>query len=620
MTDHDILQQYANFVYALALSRTNRASDAEAVFQEVFLTYARKQPTFADERRAKAWFVAATDTIAQPFAPDSAKNAAEESAGVGEEPAPPEKLTAQTERAMAALHAFCAEQSDQRTRGSTARFFLRAGAVTAALVLLVALTPLRSYATEAVRGWLNDIIPVNVSVVSADGCTIELVEARLANEFLYLTFDEDYSEYQNNYLTSFGDTDDSPDEDAKQMHAYRAVKRYKVYVPGLAESVSLMGRKWRCVVNVTPKVPQECGISAVPVMTLRAAAALELPDITPTLYDLDVSYTAGDLEFVFRKLYIDAEESNIAVELIPHGRLAGIDPRNLYPRIDITAVADEGAKNAWFVNREHWADASVFTHDSRYYYFLSDRYRDYAGMIDAAEHGGFEVELLRYGADIDGTYLTHTVALSPSLHRDEIDENDYDRTVSRVLSVQEAAVGERYDAKTDDDGTTYDCYRLSQTFRAGDFSFRAYRLDSDQLIYFDHMQLDGQTVDVGFTADEDNIVKLSRMVFAGEKDGTVIGRYTLANIRTRQTDQTQYGYLRGDEETGSGEIPDKLVLAYVQYSIYDDQNTHTITVYRCYNPDYYNQDGLSHAEVIEDKQTERESALFREHNTVTVVR
>lgn len=60
MTDTEIIQKYSKLVYALARSRTSQPSDAEDVYQDVFLKFVQTKPKFNDEHHAEAWFATVT--------------------------------------------------------------------------------------------------------------------------------------------------------------------------------------------------------------------------------------------------------------------------------------------------------------------------------------------------------------------------------------------------------------------------------------------------------------------------------------------------------------------------------------------------------------------------------
>ena len=55
-----IMALYSRTVYAIALAKTHAKEDAEDIFQEVFLSYVRKQPVFRNERQGRVWFSKAT--------------------------------------------------------------------------------------------------------------------------------------------------------------------------------------------------------------------------------------------------------------------------------------------------------------------------------------------------------------------------------------------------------------------------------------------------------------------------------------------------------------------------------------------------------------------------------
>ena len=57
---NSILNRYSDMVYRLALARTKNKSDAEDVFQEVFLRLIHKKPLFENEEHQKAWLIKVT--------------------------------------------------------------------------------------------------------------------------------------------------------------------------------------------------------------------------------------------------------------------------------------------------------------------------------------------------------------------------------------------------------------------------------------------------------------------------------------------------------------------------------------------------------------------------------
>ena len=62
---HEIVTLYANTVYRLAYSIVRSRSDAEDVFQEVFLRYVRTAPAFTSAEHQKAWLLRVTINCAK---------------------------------------------------------------------------------------------------------------------------------------------------------------------------------------------------------------------------------------------------------------------------------------------------------------------------------------------------------------------------------------------------------------------------------------------------------------------------------------------------------------------------------------------------------------------------
>ena len=55
-----VMKIYGNMVYRLAYSQTRSKTDAEDIYQDVFLRYFQKYPSFDSEEHRKAWFLRVT--------------------------------------------------------------------------------------------------------------------------------------------------------------------------------------------------------------------------------------------------------------------------------------------------------------------------------------------------------------------------------------------------------------------------------------------------------------------------------------------------------------------------------------------------------------------------------
>lgn len=56
----NIVNLYSDMVYKLALARTKNKSDAEDVFQEVFIRYMKNRHKIVSDEHCKAWFIRTT--------------------------------------------------------------------------------------------------------------------------------------------------------------------------------------------------------------------------------------------------------------------------------------------------------------------------------------------------------------------------------------------------------------------------------------------------------------------------------------------------------------------------------------------------------------------------------
>lgn len=62
-----VIQAYADIVYRLAYTQVRSKTDADDIFQEVFLRYLRKAPIFESEAHRKAWLIRVTINCSKRF-------------------------------------------------------------------------------------------------------------------------------------------------------------------------------------------------------------------------------------------------------------------------------------------------------------------------------------------------------------------------------------------------------------------------------------------------------------------------------------------------------------------------------------------------------------------------
>lgn len=62
-----VIRCYSDMVYRLAFARTGNRSDAEDLYQEVFLRYLTKAPAFTSEDHRKAWLLRVAVNCANRF-------------------------------------------------------------------------------------------------------------------------------------------------------------------------------------------------------------------------------------------------------------------------------------------------------------------------------------------------------------------------------------------------------------------------------------------------------------------------------------------------------------------------------------------------------------------------
>ena len=62
-----VIRRYSDMVYRLAFARTGNRSDAEDLYQEVFLRYLTRAPAFTSEEHRKAWLLRVAVNCANRF-------------------------------------------------------------------------------------------------------------------------------------------------------------------------------------------------------------------------------------------------------------------------------------------------------------------------------------------------------------------------------------------------------------------------------------------------------------------------------------------------------------------------------------------------------------------------
>ena len=56
----EVIEKYSDMVYRIALTRSGNIENTEDIFQEVFIKFSQKKPTFNNEEHEKAWFIKVT--------------------------------------------------------------------------------------------------------------------------------------------------------------------------------------------------------------------------------------------------------------------------------------------------------------------------------------------------------------------------------------------------------------------------------------------------------------------------------------------------------------------------------------------------------------------------------
>jgi len=114
-TTGSVVARYRDMVYAIALTHTRDKTDADDVFQEVFLAYHRKLPVVRDEEHRKAWLIVTAVNCAKQVTASSWRRKTVPLPVEGAEAAVPATFTFKTEQQDAIFRAMSALPEAQRT-------------------------------------------------------------------------------------------------------------------------------------------------------------------------------------------------------------------------------------------------------------------------------------------------------------------------------------------------------------------------------------------------------------------------------------------------------------------------------------------------------------------------
>ena len=61
----DVIEEYSDMVYRIAITRCKNIENAEDIFQEVFIKYSKKRPNFESKEHEKAWLIRVTINLSK---------------------------------------------------------------------------------------------------------------------------------------------------------------------------------------------------------------------------------------------------------------------------------------------------------------------------------------------------------------------------------------------------------------------------------------------------------------------------------------------------------------------------------------------------------------------------
>lgn len=557
-------------------------------------------------------------------------------------------------------------------------------AAAAVIALVIAVTPLRGYVASAAESvynafhsWIEDVF--NVGMARSDnGCSVEIIEARVANDFLYLTVDEDYSEfisqhpeYNSEPVSEFETTpnfkivadlsgkiydnkgnsvDFSSAEDlyaAEEIYSTVAVtmntdsflrengenefRQYKIYLPMLKNVINSYDKKYTCEVILSPTLIDEDS-------NRETLASFEykfkIDNIDSVMasreYNVDYSYTLGNMEFKFEKLYIGQTETNMLVELIPKNELAEYDllGENSYLYLNATAYKvtnDSGllystdAQGNILMDDESESvilgdDYYIYRFDSRYFMFLTDSNSDndgdtyhYENIINASGDTQFRVLNLGYSYwhyESNGDLSYNPICDYNESQEIRMGDSD-ERYGDTDVKFEELDACEIRVQSATENGTAR-TMELNETVSAGGLRLRLGNLYSLPYDTTDPEYCFGLEIkNANLKSDSKiNSIELDEVVLVAEKDGEEICRFGKGG-GDEYSEKSEITFTKSSSKwknennlyvTSSLPLtqnPTEIKVALIKYKTYFDGG---YTEYTYVNPDYYDSNGLTKEE------------------------
>lgn len=222
---------------------------------------------------------------------------------------------------------------------------MRVAAFAAIFALVVTATPLRGYVASAaasVHSWTEDVFEVGMKKTKND-CTVRIIEASVANDFLYLTVNETYKgKDDENFHVSYSGTINEglfnklAFDDANRRESLRNVflerasvygdspfydegnqanNLIKIYIPEIKDFITDADKNYKC--KLTADVTDNSGKSLA---KLNFSFKLGNVDGVLTSKDVPLDYTleTEDLTFDFEKIEVSGNgTSELFMQITP---------------------------------------------------------------------------------------------------------------------------------------------------------------------------------------------------------------------------------------------------------------------------------------------------------------